>query len=136
MRRFNAIVVLAAAISLSACQTEMAPPNSSADEAGHGVINRPFKPGEVHIVHRITGDQMAQLYPSQAVRNRIGGDALVRCHVEPSGLPNSCVILNESPAGLGFGAASILAAEQCRLAPGPYGPDATFDMPIRWRLSP
>lgn len=53
-----------------------------------------------------TAETMARTYPPKAAADRVGGTADLFCFIGLRGLPESCKILEESPAALGFGAAA------------------------------
>lgn len=48
---------------------------------------------------------------------RVDGSVELRCLVSDRGVPKDCVILNETPAGVGFGDAALEAAGRARLKP-------------------
>ncbi|MGA9659068.1 MAG: TonB family protein, partial [Asticcacaulis sp.] len=55
------------------------------------------------------GDQMANSYPSRAIDDEVEGTVTIDCAINSSGKVTSCDILNESPKGYGFGAATVKA---------------------------
>lgn len=58
-------------------------------------------------------------YPSTAAsRNIASGRVQMECFVRPDGVIAACIVLNETPAGVGFGRASLAAARDARLNPG------------------
>jgi TonB family protein len=78
-------------------------------------------------------EDMASYYPDRAQRLELQGRAVVRCLVAPDGaISGDCQILQESPPGFGFGAATIRAARRFHLrSPGREG---YVTIPINWRL--
>ena len=61
--------------------------------------------------------QFRQVWPAEAAKQQIGGRAVMRCHVEPSGRLSACRIATESPVGMGFGAALLSLVPQFQLRP-------------------
>lgn len=136
MARFrNEAILLASVLIIAACQTTVRPSTHDAQQAPLTLIDGPISVKGAHWAKMPTGDQIAQYYPEAAQRNNTEGDASVRCHVEPTGALRSCYVLTESPEGLGFGQATVLVFDQSKLAPGPYGPSVTIDIPMHWRLA-
>jgi TonB family protein len=60
-------------------------------------------------------------YPGRALRNHIGGHAVVVVYVNDEGRVTYWSIREESPAGAGFGAATLAAARRWRFEPGKPG---------------
>ena len=52
-------------------------------------------------------DQMADLYPDRALNDEVEGSVTIDCAVNSAGRVTSCDIINESPKGYGFGAATV-----------------------------
>lgn len=82
-----------------------------------------------------TSEDMARHYPRQA--GRAGGTAIVDCFIDDRGHLNACVVVAESPAGSGFGEATIHVAGQFRSAPrdkaGAPVEGRRVRIPMRWR---
>nr|WP_272886973.1 TonB family protein [Phenylobacterium aquaticum] len=57
------------------------------------------------------------VWPHDAAQVGAGGKALIGCKVTERGLLNSCVVLSESPAGAGFGAAAVMVSSQFLMKP-------------------
>lgn len=56
-------------------------------------------------------------YPAAALDAGVNaGSGQVRCMAQPDGRLSSCLVLSETPGGLGFGAAAVQAAGNARLA--------------------
>lgn len=53
-----------------------------------------------------TAETMARSYPPKAAAEGVGGSADLLCFIGLRGLPESCKVIEESPPGLGFGAAA------------------------------
>jgi TonB family protein len=64
-----------------------------------------------------SSDELAQLYPARALRLEEQGFATVQCSVGASGGPTECHVVDEEPAGLGFGDAALKAIQLFRLKP-------------------
>ncbi|PSJ20049.1 energy transducer TonB, partial [Halomonas sp. ND22Bw] len=61
-------------------------------------------------------------FPPEALRKRTSGRVDVRCTATPRGVPSSCIVVEETPAGLGFGQAGIHVVQRGRLDPASLGP--------------
>jgi hypothetical protein len=94
--------------------------------------------------HRATSEEIAAGAP-EAARTGQGGRAVARCHVEDSGELSGCVVLRETPAGQGIGAALLaLSPKFRRTPPGPKDLrevviDADWfrvDAPTSWQRRP
>jgi TonB family protein len=85
-----------------------------------------------------TGDQLAALFPDTAHAERASGHATMRCEVKADGTLTSCVIVSETPKGMGFGTATLRAASYFRAHPemtdGRPIAGHTVTIPIAWRL--
>jgi TonB family protein len=58
---------------------------------------------------------VARAYPRRA--NGVSGDVRLRCVIDARGRFDTCDVIEEAPAGLGFGAAGLNLAKQFQLAP-------------------
>ena len=56
---------------------------------------------------RLTGDQVAQVYPRMALEVQLSGEVVVRCTWSEGGRPVDCVLERESPIGEGFAEAGL-----------------------------
>jgi TonB family protein len=87
------------------------------------VSGDPSGPPEPHVIEHpdwIAGPSaqgLERYYPARALNNGITGQAFVRCAVNADGTLDGCVAQLESPAGLGFGPASVRAASKFRMRP-------------------
>ncbi len=54
-------------------------------------------------------DQMADLYPPRAQDNEVEGTVTIDCAINEAGKVTNCDIISESPAGYGFGQATVKA---------------------------
>ena len=64
-----------------------------------------------------TGDDLAREYPPLASMMNIEGKATITCTVEVEGRLDQCRVLSESPAGFGFGAATMRMAAYFEMIP-------------------
>jgi protein TonB len=81
-------------------------------------------------------DDMADHYPARALRENVPGRATVRCTVTASGSLTSCEILSESPAGQGFGQATMEITHLWKVRPktvdGSPTAGGTFQKTVAW----
>lgn len=70
-------------------------------------------------------------YPSSALELGLSGTATLQCLASDDGVPNSCTVVEEDPAGYGFGAAAIQVVERSRMNPAYV---ATVEPPASFRL--
>lgn len=68
-------------------------------------------------VRRPTGEMIMSVYPTEAFRKGVSGDATIGCRVGLQGTLFDCEILSEKPPGNGFGSAAIAIAPQLRMTP-------------------
>ncbi|HEY2047974.1 MAG TPA: energy transducer TonB [Caulobacteraceae bacterium] len=86
-----------------------------------------------------TGDDLARVYPRDALRHRINGFAVISCGVTEKGELTDCKVLQETLPIDGFGEAALKLMPL--FAMSPVTPDgkpvggATVTVPIRFRLS-
>jgi TonB family protein len=89
-------------------------------------------------IRKPTGRDYAELYPERAVRTSKDGRVKLRCTVTAAGLLTGCAVVEEIPAGYGFGDASIKAAERfamsLTLPDGRSTAGATVTIPLDWVL--
>jgi TonB family protein len=88
---------------------------------------------------RPNGADFGDFYPDRALARNKQGRVLVRCSVNAAGRLVSCGVLEEEPAGWGFGNASRRLAEQKfvvrpQTVNGQPTDGGTITFPIRWRL--
>jgi TonB family protein len=81
-------------------------------------------------------EDMMNAYPAEALRNRMGGGAVVVCQLTAEGRASGCAVAEETPVGLGFGEAALALAPKFEFATS--GPDGqslvggTFRIPLAW----
>jgi TonB family protein len=98
----------------------------------HGVVTPPswsVKP---------SGADLERYYPADARRKRLEGLVTIRCRVQVDQTLSACRVLSESPAGVGFGEATVKVAEVFRMHPetvdGKADAAGEVDIPITWKL--
>ena len=62
-------------------------------------------------------DDIARVYPSQAQKQKVGGNVVITCMVDPDGYLADCVVDSETPPGLGFGNAALEITAYMRMLP-------------------
>jgi TonB family protein len=81
---------------------------------------------------------MAHFYPKAAAAANVEGDATIRCNVTDAGLLADCTVLQEAPAGQGFGEAALNLAQLFKMRPmtrnGVPVSGGKINIPIRFRL--
>jgi TonB family protein len=68
-----------------------------------------------------TGKDYARLFPPAAKASSRGGEARVSCVVTSTGQATHCAVIDESPAGLGFGEAARQMMMDAKFRPATYG---------------
>lgn len=76
----------------------------------------PARAATVSFSSRPSARRIADLYPNRALRDGVGGRAVLDCTVA-SNLALNCAVASESPAGLGFGQAAMSASNSYRANP-------------------
>lgn len=79
---------------------------------------------------RPTRQEMMAHYPPEALAQGVSGRATVQCEVNSAGLLDQCRVLEEDPAGYGFGQAGIQLAFEHHVRP-----DAEGRFPVGRRVS-
>lgn len=67
---------------------------------------------------RPTAATMRSLWPKEAYRKGLGGEAVLGCIVTVQGALRDCRVLSEDPPGMGFGAAAQVMSAQFLMKPG------------------
>jgi TonB family protein len=84
--------------------------------------------------------EMAAAYPAEAKKANLAGSAVVECSVQADGLLANCAVVNETPAGAGFGGAAMALAGKFQMpAKSPSGAamaGRTVQFPLRWLNNP
>lgn len=73
--------------------------------------------GPPRIIRGPTIGELRQLHPREAFRRRTGGRATLVCRVRLDTTLSDCRVVDETPAGLGFGPAALAAARYFRFRP-------------------
>ena len=79
---------------------------------------------------RPSQERLAQAYPAAARRGGIEGEVRLRCNVVPDGRLQDCVLIYESPAGAGFGEATLRLTRRFRVASKDEDGQPTAGRPI------
>lgn len=86
-----------------------------------------------------TADELARLYPQTAASGNISGRVRMSCRVQVDGKLTACTILEECPAGFGFGRATLQSAVYFQMRPktvdGVPVEGGRVVIPLNWRLS-
>jgi TonB family protein len=68
-------------------------------------------------IRKPSGGDVDALYPMSAQRGRVNGRAVIGCSVAATGLLEDCAVIDESPAGFGFGAAALKMSRSFQMRP-------------------
>jgi protein TonB len=79
-----------------------------------------------------TRQDLVRAYPRAALIARQAGHVLLRCRIRPDTRLDGCRVIEETPAGAGFGAAALRASTYFRFRPPTLDgrPREGFEMPI------
>jgi TonB family protein len=139
------IACLGAGSALAAPSEPPSEPPSGPRSEPPAVPARPAGPvsasGEIsglRWLRRPDGGDLERYYPALARDQGLGGRAVLQCVVRADGTLGDCFVLEENPAGVGFGEATILAAGKLRVGPATPGgriEGAKVVVPIVWTLA-
>ena len=86
------------------------------------------------------GHDFAAVYPWAAARQHISGHSTMRCSVTKEGMLENCMVVEETPPHLGFGAAELKLAAKFRMHPLTRGGRSVgggvVTVPVGWRPIP
>ncbi|HWE45854.1 MAG TPA: energy transducer TonB [Caulobacteraceae bacterium] len=90
-------------------------------------------------IRKPSSEDLDRYYPTGAKEQGKEGSATVECTVKEDGTLTDCSVISESPAGAGFGNATVKAAGRFKMRPktvdgSPVG-GARVRIPLRWQLS-
>lgn len=89
-------------------------------------------------LERPSAELLAEVYPQLAHLLGLPGRAIISCLVDATGRLRHCLVVDQFPAGLGFGAATLKAADTFRMSPktvdGQPVPGGTVRIPLRYTL--
>lgn len=117
-------IALAAVLLLQATAPppQQRPPPSTSDMPGWSRAPKP--------------EDMVRAYPPEAARVSLAGSAILECTVSATGELTACVASGETPAGSGFGDASLAIASKFQMpTKAPSGASTagrTVRFPIQW----
>lgn len=86
--------------------------------------------------HKPTPGDLLAVWPKEALRKGVSGQAEIECKVSLEGALFDCTALSESPAGLGFGAAAVALTPQFLMKPAIRNGQpvvVTIKMPIMFK---
>ncbi len=84
-----------------------------------------------------SGDQVDAAFPKIAQTLRLNGRAELQCTAEPDGSVDQCAAVNETPTGMGFGAAAVSLAPYFEMRPATMDGRpvaAKINIPINFRM--
>lgn len=76
-----------------------------------------------------------ELYPTQAARQGLDGRASISCTITVQGTLRDCKVVDEAPAGMGFGNAALGMAPQLLFKPALMDGrpvESTINIPVKW----
>ena len=87
---------------------------------------------------RPTGQDILEAYPHRALERQLSGHTTMRCIVDSTGKMSKCEIVEETPAGHGFGDAELKLAPLYRMTitqpNGCSNIGAVMVIPMRWSV--
>lgn len=85
-----------------------------------------------------SGEEIGRFYPDRAMRERVDGHSTIRCIVASSGSLRDCYVVDETPAGFGFGEAAVRMSRLFRMTPrmvnGAAVDGGEVTIPLGWRV--
>ena len=115
-----------------------AAPPSSSDEAIHLPLDTDLSPGaEGPALAAVpANNDLQREYPRVALLMGLAGHATISCVAMIDGRLDDCHVVEESPIGMGFGAATVRAAAYFRVKPGMKNGkpvEGEITIPLRWQ---
>jgi hypothetical protein len=89
-------------------------------------------------LHKPTANDLLRVYPTEALRRGIAGQAVISCLASAQGVLFDCYVQRESPPGVGFGAAGIALTPQFLMRPATRDGKPVVSevrIPINWERS-
>lgn len=104
-------------------------------------LTAPTDPANViqspHWIRRPSGNDLASNYPRAALNKGLSGSATIVCRILANGRLTDCNLVEEAPAGMGFGDATIRLAPYFQMtttmADGSSVEGGTVRIPLIWR---
>jgi len=101
---------------------------SCAADAGKEAVAKPML-RHPHWVSMPTSNDLKRLYPPEAAQLRLSGRATIKCKINGEGRLNDCVVVEEEPAGKGFGSSTLALAPTFQMGDSNGG---TIQVPVNW----
>ncbi|MDP1738199.1 MAG: TonB family protein [Caulobacter sp.] len=99
----------------------------------------PVIDGVPRLLAHPSAQDMVDAYPSRALRDGVRGRVVIACRLTADGRLAACTVAEETPPGLGFGAAALKMAPHFRWAPT-YGSGKSVEgnvrVPLIWNPPP
>jgi protein TonB len=100
---------------------------------------RPVIDGGPRLLAHPSAQDMADAYPRNALREGVRGRVVMACRLTADGGLTACTVADETPPGLGFGAAALRMAPYFRWAPtydGGKSVEGDVRVPLIWNPPP
>jgi hypothetical protein len=127
--------MLAQILALFAAAAPAAPPEAPANTVSPLTVNAPSSAKPPPADEKLTmqgssddPDQLVAIWPGTAYQVGLDGHVSLNCLIDLHGLAERCQVVEETPAGRGFGAAALEIRPTIKIAPpkGPDGPVAGY----------
>jgi len=109
------LIALLAAAALADPAAQQPPPPAGSDVVVHA--NRAETPTRINVASSDENSIDVSVWPMNAYQARVNGEVKLRCWVDRYGLAESCEVISETPARLGFGAAAVELRTTFKLTP-------------------
>lgn len=103
------LLLVASLAADPASASELGPSAEAKSETPSANIKPPYW------LRKPSGDDITAVYPRAAALRGLDGAGVIQCDIGPHGTMTSCVIIEESPAGYGFGLATLKLSARFQL---------------------